>query len=202
MWKFWSAGRIICSRQIFLFLIPVLCFGCGNSKPQQPDPQIVQLQNDVRKLSDDNQQLKQQVETLRQQLTQSQTAISPQNVSQIKPAPIMTVEEMKEGVAPLLKEAIERIKKSSETPKSGNQFGMRMQYDLKHAVYGLVQTGDQTAPYSAKVIVKFEKFLESENSSKSYGNGSSTFLFSYRSGQWVLDSYQNASTPATLNDEQ
>ena len=67
---------------------------------------------------------------------------------------------------------------------------MRVEYDLKNAVYGLVKNDDQSAPYSAKVIVKFEKFLESDEVSRSYGNGSSTFVFAYRNKQWILQSYE------------
>ena len=190
MWKFWSAGRIICFRQIFLLFILFISFGCGNNKAQQPDPQINQLRNDVRKLSDDNQRLKEELETLRSQLNQNTNATPASAETQTQSIEQMSLDQMKKEVAPLLKDAIDRIKKANETPKSGNQYGMRMEYDLKHAVFGLVQTGDESAPYSAKVIVKYEKFLESENSSKSYGNGSSTFLFSYRGSEWILDSYQ------------
>ena len=190
MWKFWSAGRIICSRQIFLFLILAFYLGCGNQRPQQSDPQINQLKNDIRKLSDDNQRLKQEIDSLRVQLNQKTAESSPTQPSQTQAIERMTLDEMKRQVAPALKDTIDRIKKASETPRSGDQFGMRMEFDVKHAVYGLVQTEDATAPYSAKVIVKFEKFLESGSSSKSYGSGSSTFIFSYRAGQWVLDSYQ------------
>jgi len=200
MWKFWSAGRIICSRQIFLFSILAISIGCGNSKPQQSDPQMIQLQNDVRKLAEDNQRLKTEIETLRLQVAQSQPALQSAG-SETKPAETITIEMMKKEVAPALKDAIDRIKQESETPKSGNQFGMRMEYDLKHAVYGLVQNQDETAAYSAKVIVKFEKFLESGHTSKSYGNGSTTFSFSYRGGQWVLDSYQNAAPIINNEDE-
>jgi regulator of replication initiation timing len=187
MWKFRSAGRIISFRQIFLFLILFFFVACGNNKAQQPDPQIDQLKNDVRKLSEDNQRLQRELEELRSQINQpapSPAEIQPQTIHQ------MSLEEMKKEVAPILKETIDKIKKANETPKNGDQYGMRMEYDFNHAVYGLAQTEDEAAPYSAKVIVKFEKFLESNQSSKSYGNGSNTFLFSYRNGQWVLDSYQ------------
>ena len=185
-WKFGSAGRIICSRRAFLILI-LTCFpACNRQQPSQtPDPRLAQLQNDVRKLSEENQQLQQEIQTLRAQLSAQQT----QTASATSPADSITVERVKKEVAPVLKEAIERIKKNAETAKTGGQFGMRIEYDLKNAVYGLVM-GDSGDPPYAKVIVGYEKFLESNNSSRSYGNGSTTFVFAFRNNEWILQSYQ------------
>jgi hypothetical protein len=59
---------------------------------------------------------------------------------------------------------------------------------LQNAVYGL-QNNEGSNP-SAKVIVKFEKFLESGEDSRSYGSGSSTFVFIYQNKQWLLQSYE------------
>jgi hypothetical protein len=67
---------------------------------------------------------------------------------------------------------------------------MRMEYDVPAAVYGLITTGDPEIPYRAKVIVKYEKFLESEKKSGSYGAGSTTFLFALKKNRWVLESFQ------------
>ncbi|HJZ12598.1 MAG TPA: hypothetical protein VJ521_10630, partial [Acidobacteriota bacterium] len=94
------------------------------------------------------------------------------------------------GVEPLLKDVISKLKLAAETPKSGTQFGMRVEYDLKKAVYGLVRNDDPAVPYAAKVIVRYEKFLESETLSRSYGSGTVQFLFAYTHNRWVLLNYQ------------
>jgi regulator of replication initiation timing len=190
-WKFWSAGRIICSRQIFLTLLIFTFFICCGQSQKEKDPQIVQLQKDVSRLSEENQRLTNEVQSLRTQLQSNESAPVPTEIPKEQPsAESMTVEQMKQEVAPLLKDTIQKIKIESESAKNGKQFGMRAEYDLKNAVYGLVKNDDESAPYSAKVIVKFEKFLESDHVSRSYGNGSSTFVFAYRNKQWILQSYE------------
>lgn len=190
-WKFSSAGRIFCSRQIFLILFALsLIISCRQQKAEK-DPQMDQLQKDVKQLSEENRRLMNEVQSLRKELQQKQAPQPSPETQQRQPAEDgMTVEQMKREVAPVLKEAIEQIKQNSESPKNERQFGMTVQYDLKNAVYGLVKNGDESAPYHAKVLVKFEKFLESGNVSRSYGNGSSTFVFAYRNKQWILQSYE------------
>jgi len=188
-WKFGSAGRIICFRQTFLISALALSIGCGQSKPQQ-DPQLDQLRTDIRKLSEENQHLLKEIQALRKEREEKMAAAPQTSTSGQLPAQAMTLEQMKKEVSPILKDTIEKIKEASESSKNGKQFGMRVEYDLKNAVYGLVKTENDLAPYHAKVIVKFEKFLESRDFSRSYGNGSSTFVFAYRSGQWILQSYE------------
>ena len=190
-WKFWSAGRIICSRQTFLILFALSLLLSCRQQTKGKDPQIDQLQRDFKQLSSENQRLLKEVQTLREEMRQRQAPHSaPESQTAQQTTELMSVDQMKKEVGLILKDAIERIKKSSETPKGENKFGMRVEYDLKNAVYGLVNNNDPSAPYSAKVIVKFEKFLESGNVSRSYGNGSSTFVFAYRNKQWILQSYE------------
>jgi hypothetical protein len=43
---------------------------------------------------------------------------------------------------------------------------------------------------AAKVIVKYEKFLESADDSRSYGSGSTIFVFANQEDRWVLRSYE------------
>jgi regulator of replication initiation timing len=189
--KFWSAGRIICFRQIFfIFLIFTFSISCRPNQTEK-DPQIAQLQKDVNRLSEENQRLTNEVQSLRSQLQSKESAPISTEIPKESPATeSMTVQQMIKEVAPILKDTIQKIKIESESTKNGKQFGMRVEYDLKNAVYGLVKTEDESAPYSAKVIVKFEKFLESGEVSRSYGNGSSTFVFAYRNKQWILQSYE------------
>ncbi|MCI0602041.1 hypothetical protein L0156_03440 [bacterium] len=183
--KFLSAGSAIISRQIFFtLLIFSFLFGCSQEK--QKDPQMEQLQKDVKKLSDENQRLLKELQNLREELKPQSQPVVPET----KPAPRteMTLEQMKAEVEPVLKEAIGRIKKTAETPKKEKQYGMRIEYDLANAVYGL--QNNEGYPPSAKVIVKYEKFLESDKDSRSYGSGSSTFVFAYHNRQWILQSYE------------
>ena len=102
----------------------------------------------------------------------------------------MTIERMKVELQPFLADLIVRIKGAAETPRKGTQFAMRQEYDLKKAIYGLVRTDDPVTPYQAKVIVPFEKYLESNSISRSYGTGSTTFIFVHRDGQWFLQTYE------------
>jgi regulator of replication initiation timing len=190
-WKFWSAGKMICSRQIFFIFLILISFSSCRQNQTEKDSQIAQLQKEVNRLSEENQRLTNEVQALRIQVQTKQTIPAATETAKREPSvESMTVEQMKKEIAPILKDAIEKIKLSSESPRNGKQFGMRVEYDLKNAVYGLVKNEDESAPYSAKVIVKFEKFLESNNVSRSYGNGSSTFVFAYRNKQWILQSYE------------
>jgi len=182
--KFLSAGGIIVSRQIFFtLLILSFLFACRQEK--QKDPQMDQLQKDVKQLSGENQRLLKELQNLREELKQqTQPVPAKKTISRQE----MTMEQMKADVEPVLKEAILRIKKTAETPSKDKQYGMRIEYDLANAVYGL-QKNEGFSP-SAKVIVKYEKFLESDKDSRSYGSGSSIFVFAYHNKQWVLQSYE------------
>src|SRR4029079_6318369 len=96
----------------------------------------------------------------------------------------LTVDRMKKEIKPALDKASQDLKKSAETPRKGDHFGMRVEYNLQKAFYGLIETGNAWTPYHAKVIVTFEKFLESGNESKSYGKGSTMLMFAYRNNHW------------------
>lgn len=164
----------------------VSVFSC--TKAPEKDPRIEKLQNDVQKLAEQNQKLQSEVQRLQSQLTQSQSqpAIPGVQVQSQPAVKKMTVDRMKIEIRPALDKAIQDIKKSAETPRKGNQFGMRVEYDLKKGFYGLIETGNEKVPYQAKVIVTFEKFLESGTESKSYGKGSTMLMFAYRNNHWEL----------------
>jgi hypothetical protein len=165
-------------------LLMVICFSC--TKAPEKDSRVEKLQDDVQKLAEQNKKLQSEVERLQTQLSESQTqpALTP---VQTQPAvKKMTVDRMKIEIRPALDKAIQDLKKSEETPRKGNQFGMRVEYDLKKAFYGLIETGTPQIPYQAKVIVTFEKFLESGTESKSYGKGSTMLMFAYRNNRWEL----------------
>ena len=169
---------------LLLAILMVSLFSC--SKTPEKDPRVEKLQNDVQKLAEQNKKLQSEVGRLQTQLTESQSQpVLPPVQSQ--PAVMkMTVDRMKIEIRPELDKAIADLKKSAETPRKGNQFGMRVEYDLKKAFYGLIETGNPGVPYQAKVIVTFEKFLESGTESKSYGKGSTMLMFAYRKNRWEL----------------
>jgi hypothetical protein len=181
-----SAGSYKISRQIFFtVLIFALLFACRQEK-KETDPQIEQLQKDIKNLSDENQRLLKELQQLREDWKQQTQPVATEK----KPVPRqeMTMDQMKAEVEPVLKEVIVRIKKTAETPRKDKQYGMRIEYDLENAVYGL--QNNEGFPPSAKVIVKYEKFLESDKDSRSYGTGSSTFVFAYHNKQWILQNYE------------
>ncbi len=151
-----------------------------------------ELQRDVRSLIQENEKLRQEVQSLRQGLEKqsaAQTATLTSSETPVKQEE-MTIERMKVELQPFLADLIVRIKGAAETPRKGTQFGMRQDYDLKKAIYGLVRTDDPVTPYQAKVIVPFEKYLESNSTSRSYGTGSTTFIFVHRAGKWFLQTYE------------
>jgi len=175
-------------------LLPAAC-------KQREDSRIAPLQQDVKRLTTENQRLSSENQRLQEEVSQMRDKIKDLETAQTHPvkeekaAPpkeVMTVDRMKESVDPLLKEAISKIKASSETPKKANQFGMRVEYDLKRAFYGLVQSDQPGIPYMGKVLIGYTKFLESERLSKQYGTGTTQFLFAYRAGVWSLVRYEEA----------
>jgi hypothetical protein len=192
-WKFSSAGSRKISRQMFLFcflLSSVACRQNQNQDQRAAQIQQQQQQREIKRLSEENQRLSDEIRSLRAELKAKQNPTpQPQSSPKVPENNPMTVERMKTEIKPLLEETIDYIKKTSETPRKQNQYGMRIEYDLKNAVYGLINDEDGTVPY-AKVIVQYEKFLESEKDSRSYGSGSSTFLFAYHNHRWTLQSYE------------
>jgi hypothetical protein len=166
---------------VVLMVIYVCC-----SKAPEKDPRVEKLQNDMQKLAEQNKKLQSEVERLQTQLTQTQSQPVVLPVETQPAVKKMTVDRMKVEIRPALDKAIQDVKKSAETPRKGNQFGMRVEYDLKKAFYGLIETGNERVPYQAKVIVTFEKFLESGTESKSYGKGSTMLMFAYRNNHWEL----------------
>jgi hypothetical protein len=180
------------SKRIIFLTVAFLpsIFSCEEKTSRQPDLKVQRLEQEVNRLTDENRRLEEQMQALQ---TQMQAQLDAQTIpsTPVRPQKTeMTVEKLKQQIAPFLKEAIVKMKKVSETPKKGKQFGMRMEYDTPAAVYGLITTGDPEIPYRAKIIVKYEKFLESEKKSASYGSGSTTFLFALKKNRWVLENSQ------------
>jgi cell division protein FtsL len=172
-----------------LFIFSLVLLSC--SKTVEKDSRVEKLQKEVQDLAQENKEQEAELHQLQTQIAELQTQRATQTAATRQQQPKqMTVEVMKREIKPVLDEAIRDVKKKAETPSKGSQFGMRVEYDLQKAFYGLIETGDQRVPYQAKVIVTFEKFLESERESKSYGKGSTMLLFSYRKNKWVLDSAQ------------
>ena len=181
-----SAGGFRISRQIFLlFLILPFVYSCRSEKKETNDPQIARLQQDVQKLTEENRRLLEELQNIRKDLKQSSNPAPAVQQTQTAEETRITIEQMKQGVEPLLKDVVTNLKKAAETPRKDRQYGMRIDYDLKNAVYGLHHSG--SVPM-AKVIVKYEKFLESGSDSRSYGSGSSTFVFVYHNERWLLQS--------------
>jgi outer membrane murein-binding lipoprotein Lpp len=173
---------------IFVSALGTFLIFSGCQQQKEKDPQMDELQKDVKRLSAENQRLVEEIERMRQDMKQNvpQTQSQPKQNQREK----MTVDRMKAEVGPLLKNVIEKIKQNSETAKHGNSYGMRVQYDEPHAFYGLIESESREVPYLAKVIVRYEKFLESDEVSRSYGKGSTTFMFAYHGDRWVLQSFQ------------
>jgi len=189
--KFLSAGSIQFSRQILFLLLLVPGFlspACRSDKTEK-DSQISELQKDVKQLSDENRELLKEVQALREEIKEPQTDPIVTAEPEPEPAKEFTIEQVKKEVGPLLAEVIDKIKKTAETPRKDKQYGMRIEYDLKNAVYGLMNTQQGSEP-AAKVIVRFEKFLESSNDSRAYGTGNSIFVFAHQNDRWVLQSYE------------
>ena len=190
--KFLSAGRMECSRQILFLLLLIVSFvtpACRSEKSEK-DSQISELQKDVKQLSDENRELLKEVQALREEIKPPQTEAVPAPAEpEPEPAKEITLEQVKTEVGPLLAEVIDKIKKTAETPRKDRQYGMRIEYDLKNAVYGLMNTQQGSEP-AAKVIVKYEKFLESASDSRAYGTGNSIFVFAYQNDRWILLSYE------------
>lgn len=186
---FLSAGRFYFSRQFFFLLFVLVSSLSCRPEKEDRDSQITELQKDVKQLSEENRQLLREVQRLREEMKPPQTESTTPAKTITKVADEMTLQRMKREVEPLLKEIIDTIKQTTETPRKDRQYGMRIEYDLKNAVFGLMNVQDGFVP-SAKVIVKYEKFLESATDSRSIGEGSSSFLFSYQNDRWVLQSYE------------
>ena len=188
--KFLSAGSIQFSRQILFLLLLSFWFvpACRTEKAEK-DSQISELQKDVKQLSDENRELLKEVQALREEIKHPQTESVDPPEPEPEPAEEITIEQVKTEVGPLLAEVIDKIKKTAETPSRDKQYGMRIEYDLKNAVYGLMNTQQGSEP-AAKVIVKYEKFLESAEDSRAYGTGNSIFVFAHQNDRWVLQSYE------------
>jgi hypothetical protein len=178
---------------IFIVLILLGSTYCKNEDASNKanQQQISSLREDVSRLAEENRRLGQEVSALRKELT-ARTEVETQTstTSPVKRSESMTVDNMKADVEPLLRDLIQKLKKRSETPRKDDQFGMRVEYDLKRAVYGLVRNDDPEVPYHARIIVPYEKFVESDQRSRSYGKGITTVLFAYTGKHWQLQSYQ------------
>lgn len=167
----------------------LLSFFISCNKQPTEDPRVPKLQQEVQSLNAKTEQLNQQVQQLQQQITDLQTRALEQTQSRTAAdsnrAEEMSVSRMKREVEPLLTKMIDQFKAETDTESKGNQFGMRVEYDLKHAVYGLSRTQNEAAPYLAKVIVPYQKFVSSSKESRSYGTATREFVFLNTKGKWI-----------------
>lgn len=130
---------------------------------------------------------------MQEEMKTPQTAQSRPAAPQTAPVPKepeMTVDQMKRDLQPLLIDFIQKLKAAGETPRKGNQYGMRIEYDLTKAVYGLVKNDDADEPFRGKVIVPYKKFLESETDSRFYGDGTTQFFFTFQDRHWSLQTFE------------
>jgi hypothetical protein len=168
----------------------LVSFSCKQQKPvpDEKDAQIRQLRQDVDRLTMQTQKLREEIVKLQDRLAQDEALQTRQMAERSSSTSNeMNVDRVKREVGPLLLAEIQKLKKSSDTSKRGTQFGMRTEYDTKKAVYGLVRSDNPAVPYLARVIVPFEKFLESDKDSRSMSQGTARFLFAYRKGHWVFE---------------
>ena len=173
---------------IFAFLFSLIACKQERPAPDNRDVRIQQLEKQVSDLSGDIQSLHNQISMLQEQVSQmqaTQTRAAAAAASSSRSE--MNVERVKQEVGPLLVDAIEKVKKETDTAKKGSQFGMRTEYDPKRAVYGLVRSDNPEVPYFARVIVSYQKFLESSKESKQMSSGTTRFLFAYRKGRWTFE---------------
>ena len=177
-------------KLLSLLLTVAVCLSLPScTKKEASDPRVDQLQNEVAKLSGKNKKLQSDVLELQQKIEELEVRAAtpvPVSTAQSQARIPMTAERMKAEVAPVLEAEIRKIKLASDTPRKGSAYGMRVEYDTKHAVYGLNQSKDRKT-YAARVVVKYEKILESETDSRTYDTGSQEFRFAYKNGKWVLE---------------
>jgi len=171
------------------FLLLSLFLAC-NQQPKE-DPRVPKLEQEVQSLNAKTDQLNQQLQELQTQVLEVQTRTAEQiqtrNVAtDTNHADEMSVSRMKREVEPLVTKIVDQSAAQADTENKGDQYSMRVEYDLKHAVYGLTRTQNEAAPYLAKVIVPYQKFVSSSRESRSYGNDTREFVFAYTKGKWVL----------------
>lgn len=173
--------------QIILTGLLIVPFSCKQEKPAPDDKteQINQLRKDVDRLSSETQELRKEILDLKEQLAQQQ-AVQTRSAA-ASASSEMNIERVKREVAPVLQEVIHKLKKETDTPKQGSQFGMRTEYDTKRAVYGLIRSENPGIPYFARVIVSYQKYLESDRETRAISNGTTRFLFAYRKGRWTFE---------------
>lgn len=168
----------------------ICLISCKKEKPgpDEKDAKIQQLRQDVDRLADQTHELRKEIVKLQDRLAQNEALQTKQAAERAGSASSeMNSERVKREVGPLLQAQIQKLKKTSDTPKQGSQFGMRTEYDTKNAVYGLVRNDNPATPYFARVIVPYEKFLESEKNSRSISKGSTKLLFAYRKNHWTFE---------------
>jgi TolA-binding protein len=170
-------------------ILPILFVAC-NQQPKE-DPRLPKLEQEVQSLNAKTDQLNQQLQQLQTQVLEVQTRTAEQvqtrNVAtNTNHADEMSISRMKREVEPLVTKIVDQSSTEAGTEGKGDQYSMRVEYDLKHAVYGLSRTQNEASPYLAKVIVPYQKFVSSSRESRSYGNDTREFVFAYTKGKWVL----------------
>jgi len=182
-------NRKNCSLRGAVFFVLCILVSC-NKQPTE-DPRLPKLEQQVQSLNAKTEQLNQQLQQLQQQIAEVQTRTAEQAearnaVVDANRADEMSVSRMKREVEPLLTKIVDQFKAETDTASKGDQYGMRMEYDLKHAVYGLSRTQNEAMPYQAKVIVPYQKFVSSSKESISFGGATHEFVFVYTKGKWIL----------------
>ncbi len=87
----------------------------------------------------------------------------------------MSVDRARAELAPLLSAMVEKLKDERDTTNATSGFGMRTEYYLKAAVFGLIRSSEPGTSYLVKVLVPYEKFVVSSTGSKSYGKDTERF---------------------------
>ena len=184
-------------RNICVALLVGLCAFVQSACRQDKDPEVAKLHEDVDRLSKENQQLKQQMDSLSSQVQEQQTQLSdwtekqskppaqPDVPEEPKPQP-MTVDRARAELMPVPAGMVKRNEDQRNTAVASGAYGMRTEYNLKSAVFGLIRNSEPGTPYLVKVLVPYEKYVVSESGSKSYGKDTERFLFAYRKQKWIL----------------
>ncbi len=175
--------------EIILTGLLVIPISCKQEKPlpNEKDVKIEELRKDVDRLSRETQEIRKEILDLKDQMAQQQALQTRSAAASSASKSEMNIERVKREVAPVLQEVIHKLKKETDTPKQGSQFGMRTEYDTKRAVYGLIRSENPAIPYLARVIVSYQKYLESVKETRAISNGTTRFLFAYRKGRWTFE---------------
>ena len=187
----------IVSATVPLIAALLIC-SCRSGPDPRQQSEIAALRAEVKQLRERVQDMEREDLALREQLagqsrdveTLQKSQDQLERATQASSPEVMTLDRMRRELEQPLQEAIRKAKQKFQTAAKGDQFGLRLEYHPEKAVYGLIRKENPEAPYSGKILVPCERFLESASESKSYGESSTEFLFSYSKGKWKLESYK------------